>query len=310
MIQKRFFALGRAACEVTALFCALAVPLAARAQNVAAQAPITADNWDGVTSPVYGTSETVNNGLFSNAEMFAGPNKFGSYYSGVLLNGRKVTSAGTSVQIGMNPLGALLTPDGKFLIVSNDDERDGGFASLQSSAVKGGYTLTVLDTSTMTVVSQAAAGSLFVGLAVKANPAGGYTVYASGGPGAYVTTSGLTSMAQGVVKSFSISGAGAITPAAFVAITPANQGSVSNYHLSAANTQFSNPASFFAPSPGSSTNPVLFTAGANITFPAGLALSPASVDGGRYLYVACNGDNSLAVIDTTTGSVVKQIPVG
>src|SRR5436305_12108455 len=43
-----------------------------------------------------------------------------------------------------------------------------------------------------------------------------------------------------------------------------------------------------------------------ITFPAGSALSPD----GHYLYVACNGDNSVAVIDTKTSAIVRQIPVG
>ncbi len=308
MTPKIFSLLGRSACEAAALFCALAVPFAAQAQT-----SINAGNWGSVTAPVYGSRETVNNGLYSNAELFAGPNKFGSYYSGVLPNGRKVTPAGVSVQIGMNPLGTLLTPDGKYLIVSNDDERDSGFVSLQSTVNKGGYSLSVLDTASMTVVSQLAAGSLFIGLAVKANANGGYTVYASGGPGTYTASS----MNPGVVKAFALSGSGVLTPAstptiAISPITPRNQGFVSNYTLSANNTftDPNNPKNFFAPSPGSSTNPAIFKAGAQITFPAGLALSPASVDGGRYLYVACNGDNSLAVIDTTTSSVVKQIPVG
>ncbi len=310
MTPKIFSALGRTACEAAALFCALAVPFAAHAQT-----SITAGNWGSVTAPVYGSSEPTNNGLYANAELFAGPNKFGSYFSGVLPNGRKVTPAGLSVQVGMNPLGTLLTPDGKFLIISNDDERDGGFASLQSGVNKGGYSLSVLDTASMTVVSQFAAGNLFIGLAVKANPGGGYTVYASGGPSTYSATNGTpTSMNPGVVKVLTLSGGGVITasPTPAIAInpiTPRNQGFVSSYALSPNNT-FSNPAGFFAPSPASSTTPAIFTAGAQITFPAGLALSPASVDGGRYLYVACNGDNSLAIIDTTTNSVVKQIPVG
>src|SRR5690349_5233026 len=83
---------------------------------LSAQAQISSTNWGKVTAPVYGTSETVAGGAYSNAELFAGPNKFGSYYAGVLPNGRKVTPAGTTIQIGMNPLGIALTPDGKYLI--------------------------------------------------------------------------------------------------------------------------------------------------------------------------------------------------
>src|SRR5262249_4648858 len=84
---------------------------------------ISAGDWGAITAPVFGTHEA---GSYSAAELFAGPNKFGGYFAGVLPNGRIVKPAGTSIQIGMNPLGAALTPDGKFLITSNDDERDGG----------------------------------------------------------------------------------------------------------------------------------------------------------------------------------------
>jgi YVTN family beta-propeller protein len=48
------------------------------------------------------------------------------------------------------------------------------------------------------------------------------------------------------------------------------------------------------------------TAPAKITFPAGLGLSP----NGKFLYVACNGDNSVAIIDTVFKTIVKQVPAG
>src|SRR5262249_10096407 len=125
-------------------------------------------NWGSVTAPVYGTSET---GSYANAELFAGPNKFGSYFSGVLPNGAMVKPAGTSIQIGMNPLGSALTPDGKFLITSNDDEREQGLSSLQSAANVGFYSLSVIDTASMSVVSSIStiSGSgprFFIGLQV------------------------------------------------------------------------------------------------------------------------------------------------
>ena len=47
----------------------------------------------------------------------------------------------------------------------------------------------------------------------------------------------------------------------------------------------------------------LHTSGAHITFPAGCTLSPD----GKYLYVACNGEDSVAVIDTSSKTVVKQV---
>ena len=239
-------------------------------------------NWGTVTSPVYNQFET---GTYASAELFAGPNKFGSYYSGVLPNGKMVRPAGVSAQIGQNPLGAALTPDGKFLITTNDDERNNG-TSLQTNAI-GGYTISVIDTVTMKIVGQTAnnaSGKLFIGIQVTGN--GPYTVYASGG-------------GDNNIKLFTVSTTGGISAATPSAITiapilPADQGYVSHY---TANLPTGTPV----PSGFGSV-----TSSANLTFPAGSTLSPD----GRYLYVACNGDNSVAVIDTTTNQVVKQVPVG
>ncbi len=262
---------------------------AARSMAVVVAAALAAcvnKPWGALTAPVFGTSES---GVYAGAELFAGPNKFdGNYFSGVLPNGRIVKPVGTSVQVGMNPLGAALTPDGRFLVTSNDDERDGGMASLQSPKNVGGYSLTVLDTSTMTVVSDVhTAGRYFVGLA--ATGAGPYTLYASGGP-------------DHSVKAFSIDVSGVISSAPIVTIkvpviTSATDGHVSHYVPDA--TAF-NPVTGKPPVPSgfSRSSPVA------LSFPAGLALS------GKYLYVACNGDNSLAAIDTTTQTVVKQLGVG
>ncbi|HKA53844.1 MAG TPA: hypothetical protein VKJ47_09315, partial [Candidatus Binatia bacterium] len=62
------------------------------APSVWGEAPIGRKNWGTVTAPVYGSSEA---GVYAGAELFAGPNKFGSYFAGVLPNGRIVTPAGT-----------------------------------------------------------------------------------------------------------------------------------------------------------------------------------------------------------------------
>src|SRR5215813_8491160 len=252
-------------------------------------AQIDVDNWGSITSPVYGTHEA---GVYSGAELFAGPNKFGSYYAGVLPNGRVAKPAGTSIQVGMNPLGAVLTPDGKFLITSNDDEREGGFTSYQSSLNLGGYTLSVINTATMMVVSQISSSArFFVGL--QATGIGPYTVWVSGGP-------------DNDVKLFNLSSAGMISagmPARIpiAPIQPNDQGSVSNYlpdaALNTADAMGNKP-----PVPSGFSR----TTGAQITFPAGSALSPD----GEFLYVACNGDNSVAVISTANKQVVRQVSVG
>ena len=270
-----------------------------------AGAQITAANWGAVTAPVYNTVEP--NLIYApfGPELFAGPQKFtADYYWGVLPNGRRVTPAGVSVQVGMNPLGSRLTPDGKYLIVSSDDERDGTLTSLQTTstvvngtaaqALKGGYSLTILDTSTMSVVSQVAnTARFFIGLQVTSNLDGSYTIWASGGP-------------DNNIKLFSLSSSGIVSSAPaqtipILPILPDNAGYVSNYTPA---SNFNNPA---GTTQNLTSTPSGFSgAGAKTTFPAGSALSPD----GRFLYVACNGDNSLAVIDTTSKSVVKQVSVG
>ncbi len=255
----------------------------------AGNAPTEVDlkKWGALTAPVYGTSET---GVYAGAELFAGPNKFGSYFAGVIPNGRMVKPAGTTVQVGMNPLGSVLTPDRKFLITTNNDERDSGFSSYQSSANIGGYSISVLDADSMKVIStinkiNGQAFKVFIGL--QATGPGPYTLWASGG-------------ADNDVKVFNISATGTITPdpttpkIPITPITPSNQGFVSNYNTTA--TFWDGKA---VPSGFSKT-------GAHITFPAGCTLSPD----GKFLYVACNGDDSVAVIDTSSKTVVKQVPVG
>ncbi len=266
-----------------ALTLAAALALSLPASTAFAQFDNT--NWGSLTSPVFGSHEPSNGGIYNDAELFAGPNKFpGNYYNGVLPNGRKVTPAGQSTQIGMNPLGAAVTPDGKFLITTNDDERDGGVPSLITPGLVGGYSLTVIDTtqSPPKVVSQVTTqGKLFIGLQVTGS--GPYTVYASGG-------------GDNSIKLFTIANTGAITANGAITIAPfahtGADGHVSNY----------TPG---APQTASTSTPTGYSnGGAKTTFPAGTALR------GNYLYVACNGDNSLAIIDTTTNKVVKQVPVG
>src|SRR6478752_7478184 len=50
----------------------------------------------------------------------AGPDSPTSF-DATLPNGRRVTPAGDSVVVGTTPLGALLTPDGRYLVTSDDN---------------------------------------------------------------------------------------------------------------------------------------------------------------------------------------------
>jgi YVTN family beta-propeller protein len=253
-----------------------------------AQTPnIDATNWGAVTAPVFGTSEP---GYPAQTELFAGPNKFGSYYGGVLPNGKIVKPVGASLQVGMQPLGMALTPDGRFLVSSNDNEKSQGTATLLATGNTGGFSLSVIDTSRMAIVSRISSGKAFVGIQITGR--GPYTAWVSGGP-------------DNLVRLFDISASGTIansTPATIpiAPLLPQNEGNVSNYiPAPVMNTAV---AGSLPPAPTGFAR----TGSTNITYPAGSALSPDE----KFLYVACNGDNSVAVIDTSTKKVVRQLAAG
>lgn len=142
----------------------------------------------------------------------------------------------------------------------------------------------------MTVVSQRNVGRFFIGLQVTG--AGPYVAWASGGP-------------DNNVKLFDVSSGGAITgPSTTIPILPKlpnTSGYVSNY---TPNPVFNTPdgSGNLPPVPTGFSR----TGNTRITFPAGSALS---LDG-KYLYVACNGGNSVAVIDTASKAVIRQEFVG
>ncbi len=115
----------------------------------------------------------------------AGPIAAGGAFDRVLPSGRIVVPVGTSVVVGMNALGVALTPDGRFAIVSNDDEREASVHSALDPSITGGYSLAVVDTQTMRVVSryQTRKESFFIGVAALRDPgkAANTLVLASGG---------------------------------------------------------------------------------------------------------------------------------
>jgi DNA-binding beta-propeller fold protein YncE len=114
----------------------------------------------------------------------------GSYhgvpFQAILPSGRLVTPAGASVITGVGGRGLAQTPDGRFLIVGNDDGGDGGIHSALDLSASDGPSLAVVDAATMTIVSrfQPLPGERYGGgvLAVRdpANP-GGTLVLAAGG---------------------------------------------------------------------------------------------------------------------------------
>jgi YVTN family beta-propeller protein len=75
-------------------------------------------------------------------------------YAQILPSGRIVDPLGENVVVGMNALGLALTPDGRYAIVSNDDERQIDTVSALDFTTRGGYSLAVVDTRTMRVVDR------------------------------------------------------------------------------------------------------------------------------------------------------------
>jgi DNA-binding beta-propeller fold protein YncE len=139
----------------------------------------------------------------------AGPLSPADAFGRVLPSGRILHPAGTSVVVGMNALGFALSPDGRYAIVSNCDEREGKTHSLLDPQVTGGYSLAVVDTATMTVVSHYAnsALTLFAGIVALPDPAapGQTLVLAAGGP-------------SNVVYAFDLDPAGELRPDAHATI--------------------------------------------------------------------------------------------
>jgi len=118
----------------------------------------------------------------------AGASNPGNPYNLVLPNGRIVAPAGTSIVVGMNALGVALTPDGRYAIVTNDDEREANAYSRYAPQVRGGYSLAVVDTATMRVASvyneTGDQYQFFLGVAALTDPKdpSRTIVLASGGP--------------------------------------------------------------------------------------------------------------------------------
>jgi DNA-binding beta-propeller fold protein YncE len=132
----------------------------------------------------------------------AGPTSLGDIFGRILPSGRIVHPAGTSVVVGIRAQALTLTPSGRFAIVCNDDPLQAAATSLLDPQTTGGYTLAVVDTTTMTVVSRYSDASESFSSGVVAVPdpldAGNTLVFASGGNGNVVYVFDLD--ATGTIK--------------------------------------------------------------------------------------------------------------
>jgi DNA-binding beta-propeller fold protein YncE len=106
-------------------------------------------------------------------------------YDAVLPSGRIVTPLGANVVTGTNALGMALSPDGRFAVVSNADERAAGARSAVDPRIFGGYSLAVIDVSTMQLADRFAlpGETYFAGVAAVRDPrdARRSLVFAAGG---------------------------------------------------------------------------------------------------------------------------------
>ena len=190
----------------------------------------------------------------------------------------------------MMPLGARLTPDGRFLVTSNNDDVSGTM-SIRGPNVAAGYSLSVIDTKTFTVVSQVnAVGPLLRRPENHRN----WSLHRLGlrrwrrqSQALHPVRLGNADGRRHAHDSARSFGAGRLHVE-----LQTGQGTERGgcRWEQAARPDRVQPDGRSGPPP----------------LRQGSALSPD----GRYLYVACNGDNSLAIIDTTTFKVVKQVPVG
>lgn len=117
----------------------------------------------------------------------------------VLPNGRIAAPVGASLFVGTNPLGLALSPDGRFAIVSNDGAAANS-ANGASDALTPGYSLCVVDTKTLRIVStfRDASAAFFMGVAAAPDPSdrSRAIVLASDGAAGTVRVFGLDASGQ------------------------------------------------------------------------------------------------------------------
>ncbi len=91
----------------------------------------------------------------------------------VLPDGRIAAPLGLSTFVGTNPLGVAVTPDGRYAIVSNDEQLRNAPSTAPLPELVPGYSLAVVNAKTMHVASvfQSDGDAFFVGLAAVHDPA-------------------------------------------------------------------------------------------------------------------------------------------
>src|SRR5579862_4683251 len=128
----------------------------------------------------------------------------------ILPNGRIAAPSGASVFVGTTPLGMALSPDGRYVVVTNGDDRTGGLPipSIEPPPAIG-YSLAVVDAQTMGLVSvYRGAGTFFMGGAAPSDPGQTLVLASDGG--------------AGVVRVFRLESGGQLTPEGQTIALPSN----------------------------------------------------------------------------------------
>ena len=134
----------------------------------------------------------------------------------ILPSGRTAAPAGQSLFVGTNPLGMALSPDGRFAVISNDDERAGGLPVPRADPPPvAGYSLAVVDTAKMKIagVYSDPGAAFFVGVAAVRDPRDPARTIVLASDGAH-----------GLVRVFDLDDGGRLTPETATIALPAPPG--------------------------------------------------------------------------------------
>ena len=122
----------------------------------------------------------------------------------VLPDGRIAAPLGVATFVGTDPLGVAISPDGRFAVVVNAQQNAAlGTAPPSAPNIVAGYSIAVVDTQTMHVVSvyRDAGLTLFTGVAAANDP---------NDPSQTIVL--VSDGAHGLVRFFSLNGEGTLTP--------------------------------------------------------------------------------------------------
>ena len=198
-----------------------------------------------------------------------------------LVNNWTITPAGTQTLLGDLPLNSVLSPDGRFLLVSNDG------AGIQSLQVVSTATNRVVQTIPYTVPN-----GVFVGLAYS--PDGAHAYAASGG--------------SDVVHTFDVLSGGTLAPAGDVTI-----GTTKDNPFPTGLSISPDGATLYVANNLANNVSIVSTKTKTVTGTVAIGTYPYTTlvsRDGKTVYATNWGDNTVSVINASSKKVTATIPVG